>query len=130
MGVEILLLVALILLAILLAASLLSVYFLPSIVAWKRARNEFPAVFAVNTILGWTAIGWCIALAMALMANRSIVVPAIGGPWTGGATHVGWFPDPTNPELEHYWDGMAWNASRPRVTPLPRDGKGESGGET
>lgn len=42
------------------------VYFLPTIVAVKREKLNFPAVFVVNFFLGWTFIGWVISLAWAL----------------------------------------------------------------
>jgi hypothetical protein len=27
---------------------------------------------------------------------------------------AGWYPDPSNPGLEHWWDGVAYTHSRPR----------------
>ena len=39
-------------------------YFLPSILAWS-GRN-FAPVLAINLFLGWTLIGWVVALAWAL----------------------------------------------------------------
>ncbi|MES2171683.1 MAG: NINE protein [Actinomycetota bacterium] len=27
----------------------------------------------------------------------------------------GWYPDPTNPTVEHWWDGTAYSQSRPLV---------------
>jgi len=45
-------------------------YFLPTIVAWNR-RNHAAAIFALNLFLGWTLIGWVVALVMALWQNNS-----------------------------------------------------------
>ena len=45
---------------LLVALIVLIVYFLPSIVGFeKRNRN---AIFILNLLLGWTVIGWIIAL--------------------------------------------------------------------
>jgi len=42
---------------------IIAVYFLPSIVGFeKRNRN---AIFILNLLLGWTVIGWIIALVWA-----------------------------------------------------------------
>lgn len=40
-----------------------ALYFTPSIVA-KRNKN-FLSVLVINTVLGWTFIGWVVALVMA-----------------------------------------------------------------
>jgi TM2 domain-containing membrane protein YozV len=29
----------------------------------------------------------------------------------------GWYPDPSNPGMEHWWDGTSYTASRPRIAP-------------
>lgn len=41
------------------------IYFLPSIVASARGASNRGAVVAVNILLGWTMIGWVVALIMA-----------------------------------------------------------------
>jgi Superinfection immunity protein len=48
------------------------VYWVPTIVAVAR-RNEVPSVtpiVVVNCFLGWTLIGWVVALAMACRSRR------------------------------------------------------------
>ena len=50
-------------------ASVLVVYFFPTIVAMLRSHNP-GGVFIVNLLLGWTLVGWCVALVMACGANR------------------------------------------------------------
>jgi hypothetical protein len=40
-------------------------YFLPSIIAKVRHVSSFGSVFIINFFLGWTFIGWVVALAMA-----------------------------------------------------------------
>ncbi|MDS2174280.1 MULTISPECIES: superinfection immunity protein [unclassified Nesterenkonia] len=42
----------------------LAVYFLPSLVAMIRSHNV-GGVFLVNLLLGWSFIGWVVALVMA-----------------------------------------------------------------
>lgn len=42
----------------------LIIYFIPSIIGWNK-RNA-GAIIALNILLGWTFIGWVIALVWAL----------------------------------------------------------------
>jgi hypothetical protein len=48
----------------------LVLYFLPSIVAVSRKVAHQGSVVVVNLFLGWTFIGWVIALAMACRTRR------------------------------------------------------------
>lgn len=41
------------------------VYFLPSFVAWRRGHHNGNTIGIINIFLGWTFIGWVVALAMA-----------------------------------------------------------------
>jgi hypothetical protein len=43
----------------------LSFYFLPTIIAVSRKVPNIGSVVVVNVFLGWTFIGWVVALAMA-----------------------------------------------------------------
>lgn len=62
---------------ILIAASLaFVVYFLPSLVASRRRHHQAMVVFILNLFLGWTLLGWVIALAIA----ASTVKAAPDGP--------------------------------------------------
>jgi len=49
-----------------LAAASLAVYFVPSIVAVTRGHWNRTAIFVLNLLLGWTFVGWGIALVWAL----------------------------------------------------------------
>jgi hypothetical protein len=40
-------------------------YFTPAIIAWIRHVPHRGSVTVVNVFLGWTVIGWVVALAMA-----------------------------------------------------------------
>src|SRR5664280_2655386 len=42
------------------------IYFLPSIIAIEMKHRNFPALFALNLLLGWTILGWVGALVWAL----------------------------------------------------------------
>ncbi|MEA2370417.1 MAG: hypothetical protein QOH12_811 [Solirubrobacteraceae bacterium] len=44
---------------------LICLYFVPTVVAVKRAHHQLSAILIVNVFLGWTFIGWVVALAMA-----------------------------------------------------------------
>ena len=58
----------------------LLLYFLPTLIA--RDKPELMAVFLVNLLLGWTVIGWFVALVWACAAERYIpirMVPVSSG---------------------------------------------------
>ena len=86
-----------------------AVYLLPTIVAVARKHHQSGAVAAINFFLGWTLIGWVVALAMALSAHRAdpVVINQVAG-MPGTAPPPGWYPDPGNPERRRYWTGVAW----------------------
>jgi hypothetical protein len=44
----------------------LTLYFIPAIVAMVRKVPNTGSVLVLNVFLGWTVIGWVIALAMAV----------------------------------------------------------------
>jgi len=48
-------------------------YFLPSIIALARSKRDTTAIFVLNLLLGWTAIGWVIALVWALKTDVPLV---------------------------------------------------------
>lgn len=50
---------------IILAGAILALYFLPTIIAVKRMSVRLGGVFVLNLFLGWTFLGWVIALAWA-----------------------------------------------------------------
>lgn len=47
-------------------AFLIFLYFLPSIVAEINKHRQFQAISTLNLLLGWTLIGWIIALIWSL----------------------------------------------------------------
>lgn len=49
-------------------------YFLPAILAFARSKRDSVAILVLNLLLGWTAIGWVIALVWALKEDAAVVV--------------------------------------------------------
>jgi ABC-type sugar transport system permease subunit len=47
-------------------------YFLPFAIAFNKKRANTGAIFALNLFLGWTLIGWVVALVWALKEERII----------------------------------------------------------
>jgi hypothetical protein len=47
-------------------------YFLPFAIAFNRKRVNTGAIFALNLFLGWSLIGWVIALVWALKDEKTI----------------------------------------------------------
>jgi hypothetical protein len=47
----------------------LSLYFLPAIVAHRRGHHNASAITVLTLFLGWTAIGWIVALVWAYTAT-------------------------------------------------------------
>ena len=45
-------------------------YFIPSIVAYTNEKKNEGAIFILNIFLGWTILGWIIALIWAFMKER------------------------------------------------------------
>ena len=49
---------------------LLGIYFLPTIIAERKKKANVNSIFVVNFFLGWSLIGWVIALAWALAVDK------------------------------------------------------------
>jgi hypothetical protein len=41
-------------------------YFLPSLVAFGRGKRDLLSIFLLNLFLGWTFVGWVVALVWAV----------------------------------------------------------------
>jgi RsiW-degrading membrane proteinase PrsW (M82 family) len=70
--------------ALLIGGAVIAVfYFIPAFVARERGVPDQGMIIVVNVLLGWTVIGWVIALAMALRdpAPRADATPAGKWPW-------------------------------------------------
>lgn len=49
-------------------------YFLPAIIAFARSKRDAVSILVLNLFLGWTAIGWVIALVWALKQDAPVVI--------------------------------------------------------
>lgn len=69
-----------------LAVLLISVtfYVLPSIIAMARKVPNTGSVVVINILLGWTFVGWVVALAMALRSRPQPMVPVVPARGLGG----------------------------------------------
>lgn len=52
----------------------LLMYFLPTIVALVRSKRDTGAIFVLNLFLGWSVIGWIIALVWALKQDVPVMM--------------------------------------------------------
>jgi hypothetical protein len=50
------------------------IYFLPAIIAFARSKRDAVSILVLNLLLGWTMIGWVIALVWALRQDAPIVI--------------------------------------------------------
>ena len=50
------------------------IYFLPTIVALVRQKRNFVSILLLNLFLGWTLIGWIVALVWASTVDAPIAV--------------------------------------------------------
>jgi len=48
-------------------------YFLPAILAYARSKRDANSILILNIFLGWTAIGWVVALVWALKTDVPLV---------------------------------------------------------
>lgn len=77
-------------------------YLLPVLIGWQRHVPDLGSVAAINLLLGWTLVGWAVALAMALRSAR----PGLG-------TSIQVINNPQQPAPPHP------TATRPYPPPSP-----------
>ena len=53
----------------------LAVHFLPSIIAFRRHHEYRWPILILNTFLGWSVIGWALALAWAVWPKKTKDIP-------------------------------------------------------
>ncbi len=57
-----------------LAIVIIFIYFIPAINAYSNKKNNRSSVLVINIFLGWTLIGWVVALAMSAGKDKEIPV--------------------------------------------------------
>jgi len=55
----------------------LAVYFLPSLVAIEQRKQNGTAIFVLNLFLGWTLLGWVVALVWAVTKDAQPVTMTV-----------------------------------------------------
>ena len=83
-------------------------YLLPVLIGWSRHVTDLGAVAVINIALGWTLVGWVIALAMALRTPPE-QAPAV-------QIFQGVLPPSTGPPPSHPAPG---NTGPPPLPPPP-----------
>ena len=53
----------------LLALAFVLLYFFPTVIAAVRKHRELHAIFELNALLGWTFVGWVLALVWASLSK-------------------------------------------------------------
>ena len=51
---------------------MLVIYFLPAVVANARGHHNAGAIFLLDLLLGWTLLGWIIAMVWAVTVSRPV----------------------------------------------------------
>ncbi len=113
--------------------ALFGLYLLPWAIAATRGKANQWTVFVVSLFLGWTGVGWIVALVLACTRHRpqAALSPGLGyaaalssGPGYAPALSpgvgyapiaalppatppAGWYPNPGGPG-RRYWDGYEW----------------------
>jgi hypothetical protein len=64
-----------------------ALYFLPTVIAGARNTTHLAPVIVINLLLGWTFVGWVVALALAVSGSSRTLQPAYPyppppGPWS------------------------------------------------
>jgi Superinfection immunity protein len=101
----------------LVAFSLLTAaYFAPSIVAALRKHHQVGPVAVVNFFLGWTLVGWVVAMAMALSAARPRDFSFTYAPFTAAdqATRIRADLGPVIPPTQSAWPPPAPHGEPPQ----------------
>ncbi len=90
-------------------------YMLPWAIAATRGKANQWAIFAGNLLLGWTLVGWIVALVKACGAHRALYPVGAYPALTASAqplANPGWYPSPDGRGVR-YWDGTRWTAHQP-----------------
>ena len=67
-------------------------YFLPTIIGAARHKSNLVGIFLVNFFLGWSVIGWIVALVWSLSTDRVYQAPVPQQAWTPPPPRAGFCP--------------------------------------
>jgi Superinfection immunity protein/Protein of unknown function (DUF2510) len=85
-----------------------TLYFLPTIIAAIRRVPGIGSIVVFNTLLGWTMFWWVFSLASAFQhverTRRVAAPPPVGAV----AVAAGWYRDPINASRLRYHDSRHW----------------------
>jgi hypothetical protein len=83
-------------------------YMLPWAIAASGRKSNTASVAVINLLLGWTFVGWIIALVMACSADQMAlaVAPSVQVNVMNATPPPGWYPDASG--IQRYWNGTAW----------------------
>lgn len=49
-----------------------SLYFIPTVIAFRRNHGKIVAIYLINIMLGWTVIGWFLVLFWACVDSNTV----------------------------------------------------------
>lgn len=100
-------------------------YMLPWAIAATRGKANHGAIAVIDLLLGWSLIGWVVALVMACQSHQVVGAPMTMNvmvaqqfpqaqfngppPPMQAGPPPGWYPGPDAPG-QRYWDGASWTA--------------------
>jgi hypothetical protein len=89
---------------------LFGLYFLPTIWATSKHHHHRDSIFVINFFLGWTVIGWIVALSMAGADPRGTqqTVPVFNAAPQPVSPTPDWYRSPDGRPVEKWWDGQRW----------------------
>jgi hypothetical protein len=107
-----------------------ALYFLPTVIALVRKVQNVGPVVIINVFLGWSIIGWIVALAMAFGSTTPSIPKTPAGTFTAGLifTHSGTrflFGHTVDPPAYAIWDRL--NPGQP-IERFPYSDHGKSEG--
>jgi hypothetical protein len=102
-----------------LAIFLVVMYFLPIFVAYGRGKVNGGGVVIVNVFLGWTVLGWIVALAMAASGTTKKQQAQAAAPAQPAQIQAATHPQvQLSPDGKFWWDGQQWQPMPSSAPPL------------
>jgi Superinfection immunity protein len=93
---------------------LLGAYFIPGIVASVRHVPNQASVWIINIFLGWTLVGWVVALAMAARSQLTAQQVIVQQGWQPGPGMPGQAPPPGFQPYDPQQPQQPWGQAQPQ----------------